>query len=297
MDQKKLSDFEKLTELSALATELTVQFDDVIEKLEDSGLKETLRLKEEMAVVRKNPNHFPVNSPSYWRAVANATVRTYVCLFPEPKTFDGVCQAIAQSNLKSIRGNCGESSVVVLLDLDLLGESMGPACQPNLRKQFQAQPSLLSKLVHGAMVARGSQKVNDEGQATAVVEGDLVMVHIGVGRSKREVKALFAVPGGKQQRTDSELKESIITYNDEALRTRKKRVKGSYCGHSVLVTASVNSLSQSVPERTYDFHAGSCWSDVLANVKALPASELWHTPRTSSAFSVRCLFFIFSWWL
>lgn len=147
------------------------------------------------------------------------------------------------------------------------------------------------------MVARGSQKVNDEGQATAVVEGDLVMVHIGVGRSKREVKALFAVPGGKQQRTDSELKESIITYNDEALRTRKKRVKGSYCGHSVLVTASVNSLSQSVPERTYDFHAGSCWSDVLANVKALPASELWHTPRTSSAFSVRCLFFIFSWWL
>ena len=47
MDQKKLSDFEKLTELSALATELTVQFDDVIEKLEDSGLKETLRLKEE----------------------------------------------------------------------------------------------------------------------------------------------------------------------------------------------------------------------------------------------------------
>ena len=182
--------------------------------------------EEEMVVVRKNPNHFPVNSPSYWRAVANATVRTYVCLFPEPKTFDGVCQAIAQSNLKSIRGNCGESSVVVLLDLDLLGESMGPACQPNLRKQFQAQPSLLSKLVHGAMVARGSQKVNDEGQATAVVEGDLVMVHIGVGRSKREVKALFAVPGGKQQRTDSELKESIITYNDEALRTRKQKGQG-----------------------------------------------------------------------
>ena len=238
--------------------------------------------EEEVVVVRKNPNHFPVNSTNYWRAVANATVRTYISLVPEPKTLDGVCQAVAQSNLKNIRGNSGETSVMVLVDLDLLGETMGPACQPNLRKQYQAQPQLLSKLVHGAMVGRGSQKVNDEGQATAVVEGDLVMAHIGMGRSKKEVKALFALAGAKQQRMDSELKDSVITYNDESLRTRKKRVKGSYSGHSVLVTASVNSLSQCVPEKTFEFHSGSCWSDVVPNVKALPASELWHTTRLAA---------------
>ena len=44
----KLVDFEKLTELCTVATEATVQFDNVMDKLtDDPRLKESLGLKEE----------------------------------------------------------------------------------------------------------------------------------------------------------------------------------------------------------------------------------------------------------
>ena len=46
--------------------------------------------EEELATVRKAPTSFPLHSASYWRAVANQTVRTYITLVPEPKTLEGV---------------------------------------------------------------------------------------------------------------------------------------------------------------------------------------------------------------
>eukprot|EP00435_Cladocopium_sp_Y103_P020629 s1684_g5.t1 len=231
----------------------------------------------EEVVIRKAPSSFALHSPAYWRAVANATVRTYIALTPEPRTQEAVTTAIAQGNLKGIQGNAGETSVITLLDLELLGEAQGPGCQPGLRKQFSAPAPLLSRLIYGSMVARGSQKVNDEGEAKAVVEGDLVMVHCG-SRGKKEIKAMFS--GSKNQRAESELKETIIVYTDESLRSRKKRVKGGYSGHSQLVTASSAPLAQVVPEKSYDFHTGSCWSDVFSGVQALGASELWYASRT-----------------
>ena len=231
----------------------------------------------EEVVMRKAPNAFALHSPAYWRAVANATVRTYISLTPEPRTQEAVTTAIAQGNLKNIHGNPGESSVITLLDLELLGEAQGPGCQAGLRKQFSAPGPLLSRLLYGSMVARGAQKVNDEGEAKAVVEGDLLMVHCGT-RGKKEIKAMFN--GSKNQKAESDLKESIIVYTDESLRSRKKRVKGGYSGHTYLLTASSAPLAQVVPEKSYDFHTGSCWSDVFSGVQALGASELWYASRT-----------------
>eukprot|EP00435_Cladocopium_sp_Y103_P050067 s89_g15.t1 len=243
-------------------------------KLKGAKSDESSEPEEETVVIRKSPNAFALHSPAYWRAVANATVRTYISLSQEPKTLDALSSAIAQSNLKNIKGNAGENSVITMLDVDCLGESMGPACQHALRKQFQAPQALLSKLIHGSMLGRGSQKVTEAGECTAVIEGDLLMIHVGMNRSKKEIKGLFTVGNGKQNRSDADLKDSIILFTDESLRSRKKRVKGSYSGHSHLVTASSANLSQAVPEKTYDYHAGSCWSDVVTNVEALSGSEL-----------------------
>ena len=233
--------------------------------------------EEEVVLIRKNPQSFALHSPSYWRAVANASVRAYVSVMPEPKTTDGVAQAISQCNLKSIRGNLGESCILLHLDLDLLGETWGPSCQPLLRKQFQPQFQLLSKLCHGAMVARGSQKNNDAGEATAVVEGDIVAIHCGMDRTKKEAKNLFKAGGGKK--VDSELKDTTVCFNDESLRARKRRVKGSYSGVSHLLFASSSCISQSVPERTFQNHSANSWPNVVPGVMALPPSELWHTSR------------------
>ena len=85
--------------------------------------------EEELATVGKAPTSFPLHSASYWRAVANQTVRTYITLVPEPKTLEGVVTAIEQSSLKSIAGTPGSDSVLVFLDMDSLGESQGPGAQ------------------------------------------------------------------------------------------------------------------------------------------------------------------------
>ena len=242
--------------------------------------------EEECVVVRKSPATFPLHSAGYWRAVGNATVRTYITLLPEPRTQEGVTQAVAQSSLKKITGNLGESCVLVTMDLDLLGETCGPNCQGNLRKQFQPQAGLLSKLLHGSMVARGSPKDNDAGEATQVVEGDVVAIHTGMERTKKEAKNLFKPSSaGKGSKVNSELKDTIITYTDDSLRSRKRRVKGSYPGCSHMLFASSSCISLSVPEKSYQHHTGNCWSNVFSQVSALGPSDLWHTTRRA------CLFF------
>ena len=93
--------------------------------------------EEEVVLIRKNPQSFALHSPSYWRAVANASVRTYVSVMPEPKTTDGVAQAISQCNLKSIRGNLGESCILQHLDLVKPGvHHASPFCENNSNLSF-----------------------------------------------------------------------------------------------------------------------------------------------------------------
>ena len=148
--------------------------------------------EEPVAILRKPPSSFELHSAQYWKSVANQAVRTYVTLCPEPKTLSGVVEAVAQSNVKNIAGTQGESSVVLFLDMDSLGESQGPGQQPLLRKKFHVEQILLRKLVHGAMLARGSQRrENDE--ATKVVDGDIVLIHNGMGHpgGLSDAKSMF----------------------------------------------------------------------------------------------------------
>lgn len=86
--------------------------------------------EEPVSILRKPPSSFELHSAQYWKSVANQAVRTYVTLCPEPKTLSGVVEAVAQSNVKNIAGTQGESSVVLFLDMDSLGESQGPGQQP-----------------------------------------------------------------------------------------------------------------------------------------------------------------------
>ena len=221
-------------------------------------------------------------SPMYWKSVAFQTVRRYITLQPEPRTHEGVVQAISQCPLKTVQGDCGESSAIVWLDIDMLGETMGPAGQPLLRKQFQPNRNLLSKLLHSALIGRGSQKQNQDGETTKVVAGDLCFIHCGFERAKKECKALFQLSTGpKSQACDTELKETVICFDDDSIRSRKKRVKGSYSSVSTLLIASSDVLSQSIPDRSYEHHPGSCLSNMIGLVQALPVEELWHVTRTT----------------
>eukprot|EP00435_Cladocopium_sp_Y103_P040722 s2841_g11.t1 len=203
--------------------------------------------EEAVSVLRKPPSSFELHSTQYWKSVANQAVRTYVTLCPEPKTLSGVVQAVAQSNVKNIAGTQGESSVVLWLDMDSLGESQGPGQQPLLRKKFNVEQVLMRKLIQGAMLGRGAQRrENDE---ATKVKGDL----------------------------DSEFKEVLVVFDDTSIRNRKQRVRGGYSSHTCMAVASSTCLTQCLPEKQFTGHSTS---NVVQGVKALSPTDLWHTSRS-----------------
>ena len=111
----------------------------------------------EFSSIRTKSNMLSAGTDAYWKAVANETVRTYVGLAVEPNTRDGVVTGISHSFLKDTLPVPGETSVVTFLDIDNLGETMGPGGNRALRKRFNPELPLLKKLVQGAMLARGAQ--------------------------------------------------------------------------------------------------------------------------------------------
>lgn len=84
---------------------------------------------------------------------------------------------------------------------------------------------------------------------------------------------------------DAEVKKLLITYDDESMRSRKKRSRGSYSTYSMYHIASNQILSQAIPEKQYQIHKGYCTGDVFGPVKAIQASELWHGSRTLKEFT------------
>ena len=166
-----------------------------------------------VVILRKGPQNFAQNSIQYWRAVANQTVRTYIALVTEPRTQESVLRAVEQSHVQKVtKGN-----VLILLDLNLLGESMGPGANELLRKRFNPSEDLLRKLVHGAMLARSAQRKEDD-QCTCLAEADFVFVHVG-DRSKKDVRVLFKMRGARADSpVDAEEKEIQIAFSDDAMR-------------------------------------------------------------------------------
>eukprot|EP00435_Cladocopium_sp_Y103_P014446 s3581_g3.t1 len=232
---------------------------------------------EALASVRQPPTSHPLHSTGYWRSVANQTVRTYVTLQPEPKTTDGVSSAVAQSSLKDMKGTQGQSCIMTFLDMDCLGESQGPGAQPLLRKKYTADTLVLRKLIQGSKLGRGSQK-RENGEATKVIDGDVVVIHDGFGHpgGQKEAKAMFRLSTAKKESDlDSEAKDMMVIYEDGSIRTRKQRVRGNYGCYTSLTMASSVSLSQCLPEKPFEFHPGHSTSNVFQGVKALSPSELW----------------------
>ena len=241
----------------------------------------------EEVLMKRAPNQHPVNTEEYWMSVAYQTMRTYCTLLPEPKTLDGVASAISQAmSLKDITG-----TVVAFLDIECLGETMGPGCAPCLRKQFQAEPALLRKLIQGCMLGRGGQKENPEGEVTKVPREDIVAIHCGFDRKKKEAKDMFRLCASKVARYDSELKDLLLAFSDDSIRSRKKKVKGSYSTRSPMVVASHVPLTQLVPERAYQHHSGFNTSDTLGFIRALQPSDMWHSSRPGA--SIKALNFRF----
>ena len=231
-----------------------------------------------LSQLRQKPTSFPQESPEYWRALANTTVRTYITLLQEAQTTETLRQSLEQTSLNDIQGTPGKDCVMVFLDPCQLGEAMGPGCQPYLRKRFSAEPAHLRKLVHGCLLARGAQKRTEKNEATCPIEGDVFCLHAGFDRNVKDFGPLWRLESVSAG-CDCESKEILLTYQDESIRGRKRRVKGTYTCRSNLTLYSRNLLiPNTVPERTYK-SGGYNSADVISGIVALSPSDMWHTSR------------------
>ena len=235
---------------------------------------------DELELLRKPPQQHSEGSESYWKSVANQTVRTYCSFAPEPKTLEGMI-SWASGVQQDYHGQVGKECVLTHLDLDGLGESMGPGQQPLLRKRYSPDQSLLRKLVHGSMLGRNAQRKGDE--ATCPADGELVMVHTGFDRTSKDVESLFRLSSARKDGPlDAEQKEVTIVFTDKSIRSRKKLVRGSYSTKSSAHLFSSMPVSTLLPEKSYSDFSGHNTADVFFAVPALQPEDLLCLSRTPS---------------
>ena len=236
----------------------------------------------ELELLRKPPQQHSEGSESYWKAVANQTVRTYCCFNPEPKTLEGMI-SWTSSVLQEFHGELGKSCVLTHLDLDALGESLGPSQQALLSKRYNPDSALLRKLVHGSMIGRNAQRKEDE--ATCPAEGELLMVHTGFDRTSKDVESLFRPSTARKDGPlEAELKELMIVFTDKSIRSRKKKVRGSYTTRSQACLISAVPFANLLPEKAYPEFGGHNTADVFFGVTALQPEELLCLSRTHQIF-------------
>lgn len=91
---------------------------------------------------RKAPNTLKQGSPSYWRAVANKSVRMYLTFVTEGKNDSQLQLQVSQWQAATgLQPEIGKKTILMHLDTALLGESSGPYCQPELRgKRWKPVP-------------------------------------------------------------------------------------------------------------------------------------------------------------
>ncbi len=136
---------------------------------------------------------------------------------------------VSQTFVKDFTGEQGKSTVLIMLDVDALGESMGPHGQPKLRRKTSIDMGVLRKLVHGAILGHHGQKKADTGEATVPAAGDLVVLYDGCrGKTvQKDLRSLFRLQSSRNDNIDCEVKLVTLVFNEESIRQRKQRVRGS----------------------------------------------------------------------
>lgn len=110
----------------------------------------------QLKMARQTPNTLPENSPAYWKAVANQTVRMYADIGIEGNSSATVVNMVEKAGLPA--GEVGKSVILVHLDTSLLGESTGPHAQDGLRKVWRPDEAVIHKLLGSALVGLGAQQ-------------------------------------------------------------------------------------------------------------------------------------------
>ena len=262
---------------------------------EDSQDEEAL-----LTEARKAPNTLKQGSPSYWRAVANKSVRMYLTFVTEGKNDSQLQLQVSQWQAATgLQPEIGKKTLLVHLDTALLGESSGPHCQAELRGKrwkpaawlnffwdiFSVKEStlrfqnfhiierlltedidLVEKLAACPCIALGAQSV-EKVRCSVPAEGVVVAV----------VDPLSVGPKLFKEAS----KQSVwLMFNEKSVRERKQIVRaGAYSQQMLCNLYSEKPLSLTMPEVERKIYPGFSHGDVIGYISCLGPSKLWRVPR------------------
>ena len=122
-------------------------------------------------------------------------------------------------------------SCLTWCDLDYMGENMGVNSQIGLRRlQSLDGNGEIKSLIQATMLARGAQVKSDQGEITAPAPGEIVCFHAASDRpgAISELRKIFRLAAATRGDTiDCEQKDIMVVFQEESVRSRKKRIKGS----------------------------------------------------------------------
>lgn len=167
-----------------------------------------------LADIRRPPQSYAENCPAYWKSFANIMVRTQCSFVAEPATKGHLAQAVQASTLSTVKGEEGRSCVLILMDVDLLGDH-GQAA--TLGRATRVDASVVAKLVHGALLGRGAQRNHaDKSEVTVPIDQDAVVIFEAPGRDvKHTVASTFKAAANKGTALDCEQKISTVVFHEE----------------------------------------------------------------------------------
>jgi len=235
-----------------------------------TGDQPTAEAAEDEAIRIANPAKYVEHGAEYWQALAAQTVKTYIKLTPEPGTPQGVAEAVSLSEVNKCKGHETRNAVLILLDVDLLCESMTRPCD---RRPVLPEGVVLC-LLRGSMQGRGAQ--NKDGAYYQPVSGDVYFILDG----KREhlhksLLEAFCAPGKKA--TDCSVRVFNLFVSEQSLRARKAIVRGSdpISQRQCMLSVSPNALvPDMIPEKPHSKYHGTNRGDVigLVNLQSLEGS-------------------------
>ena len=167
-----------------------------------------------------------------------------------------------------------------------MGENMGVNSQIGLRR---LQPldgnGEIKSLIQATMLARGAQVKSDQGEITVPAPGEIVCFHAASDRpgAISELRKIFRLAAATRGDTiDCEQKDIMVVFQEESVRSRKKRIKGSEayrCDSYLHLFSGLTLIPGLVPEKRRLHYDGFNTGNVMGWVTCLQPNSLWEATR------------------
>jgi hypothetical protein len=223
-----------------------------------------------------NPTKYAENGLQYWQALAAQTVKTYVKLAVEPSTEGGLAALLEGSEANKVRGTEARTSVLLLLDPDLLAEA---STRPADRKAVLPD-GFLARLLRGSMQGRGCQKNKDD-EYMMPLPSDVFLLLDGKREYLHKLLLDAFTPKGRKSGTDATVKAFTLFASETSLRARKTLIRGCESlsqKQTMFCVTATTLVPDTIPEKFHTKYSGSNRGDIIGPITLTTTDQQWQLP-------------------